>query len=250
MPCRPLFDQTRRKCIGIGATVPLAWLLLNGRRKTFMNNNTNNTLFLPTVSEWARMYTQWFEKMSRSLFNHGGPLECREAVHEAFLKAMGLSDRLHLRDELTAKTEDCWYGFLRNQAKGILSHRHAAAKRFVEYKEQVLAEETFAEDDWGDVDNSDALAVRSVAFASDRSWLKKEVRRTVEDVCRKAGVSERNIRAFFRFVLDEAAGKTVVGEIPSLKNANNLYQIRDRVAKLLKASAERFEGLYDELIAA
>lgn len=219
-------------------------------KKEFMTTNNDNTQYLPTFLEWEKMYTQWSEKLAKSLWSFGGQEECREAVHEAFLKAMGLSDRLHLRDKLTPKVDGEWFGFLRNQAKGILSHRHQAAKRFVELKEYGLTEETLNEDDWGDEDGTDVPVSGPGGSAGDSRWLKAVMRKAVEEVCREAGVSERNVRAFVHFVLDEVPGKVVVSELPSLKNANNLYQVRDRVTKLLKASSDRFEEIHDELLAA
>lgn len=215
-----------------------------------MANENNNTPFLPTFDEWARMYTQWSEKMAKSLWPYGNALDCQDAVHEAFIKAMGLSDHLHLRDELTPKIEGCWYGFLRNQAKGILSNKHRYEKRFEAIPEYGLMEETLDEDDWGDVDDSDALVAYPIVYGRDNSWLKDEVRKTIKDICSEAGVNDRNIKAFELFVLDEQDGRVVVEAIPSVKNANNLYQIKKRIMNLLMASADRFEGIFDERMAA
>lgn len=215
-----------------------------------IHGNAATTPFLPNLDEWARMYNKWSDRMAKSLWPFGNTEECREVVHEAFLKAMGLSDHLHLRDELTPKAEGCWYGFLRNQAKGILSNRHRYADRFEPIKEYGLAEETLDEDDWGDVDDSDALVAYPTVYCRDTDWLKGEVRKTIKDVCREAGVTERNIRAFELFVLDDEDGRIVVGAIPSVKNANNLYQIKNRIMNLLMASDNRFAGIFDKLIAA
>lgn len=215
-----------------------------------MANENNNTPFLPDFDDWARMYKKWSDTMAKSLWSYGNYEECREAVHEAFLKAMGRSDHLHLRDELTPKTEGCWYGFLRNQAKGVLSNHHRYTKRFETIKEYALAEETIEEDDWGDVDDSDALVATPAKYKRDINWYEKRMRKTVEDVCREAGVSERNIYAFELYVLDELDGRDVVDAIPSVKNVNNLYQIKNRIMNLLMASAGRFEDIFCGLMAA
>jgi hypothetical protein len=215
-----------------------------------MSKYINNIPFLPTFDEWARMYTQWSDKMARSLWSYGNSSDCHDAVHEAFIKVMGLSDHLHLRDELTPKVEGCWYGFLRHQAMGILSNKHRYDKRFETIKEYALAEESFGEDDWGDVDDSDAITACPAVYGRDNGWLKDEVRKMIKDVCREAGVNERNVQAFELYVHDELDGKSVIEIVPAVKNANNLYQIKKRIMDLLVISADRFEGIFDELMAA
>jgi len=202
------------------------------------NKTTKNAPFIPTEAQWAGLYAKWSEKLAKSLWAFGNAHECREAVHEAFLKAMGLSDHLQLHDELTPKVEGCWYGFLRNQAKGILSNYHRRSGRFEPLKEYGLTEE------------DDEPAAEADFEASDRAELREKVRQTVADVCRRAGVNEGHLHAFALFVLGEADGSDVVRTVPELLNTNNLYQVKNRIMKLLGKFSDRFETMHDELLAA
>lgn len=213
-------------------------------------NKKKSKSFIPTQAEWGQYYAKWHDKMSKSLWMFGSEHECREAVHEAFLKAMGLSDHLHLREELTPKVEGCWYGFLRNQAKGILSNRHKASDRFEPIKEWEIGEETFAEDDWGDVDDSDAILAPQEESALDSTWLRRQVRGTVQAVCHEAGLKDRDVRAFFRFVLDDCNGREVLAEIPELHTTNNLFQVKCKIMRLLRQSAGQFAEAFNEVLAA
>lgn len=212
--------------------------------------DTENTPYIPTLSDWARLYSRWFKKIAGSLRMFGDAEECEEAVHEAFMKVAGLSDHLALRDELTPKVDNCWFGFVRNQAKGILSHRHEAARRFEPVKEYKLSDGIVYDEEPEEQYNSGLPVILPVEHAGDEVWFRNEVRRAVADVCREAGVSDRNLAAFVKFVLDERDGDEVVNDIPSLKNANNLYQIRSRIMKLLKSSSGRFERARAERLAA
>jgi len=204
-----------------------------------MTDKIQDAKFIPSFEEWGAYYARWSDKIAKSLWKFGSAHECREAVHEAFLKAMGISDHLHLRDELTPKVEGCWYGFLRNQARGILSNYHRFGGRFDSMKDY----ETENGDD------EEPSSPEDVERA-DRANACEEVRQIIMSVCADAGVNDRNVRAFIRFVLDEEDGASVVEAIPELRNTNNLYQIRSRIMNLLIASADRFAETFDELVAA
>lgn len=204
-----------------------------------MINKCQNSLFIPSFEEWAKYYTQWYDKMAKSLGRFGRDWECREAVHEAFLKAMGLSDHLHLREKLEPKTESYWFGFLRNQAKGILSNYHRFGNRFVAIKDYEL-------DDEADDEPGMSAQVERI----DQEKVHEEVRQIIKTVCADAGVNVRHVCAFIRFVLDEASGRTVVKEIPEIHNTNNLYQIRSRIMNLLRTSSDKFVETFQKLLAA
>lgn len=195
--------------------------------------------FIPTFEEWGRFYSEWSEKLVKSLWMSGSELECREAVHEAFLKAMGLSDHLRLNDELSAKEEGCWYGFLRGQARGILSNYHRSSDRYVPMKDFAANE----------CDGAEPVYVADFG-CGDGEWLRKGVRSALVTVCNRAGVSERNRMAFEMFVLDGMDSEEVVSSVPGIGNANNLYQIKNRIMRILSHGATGPDSVFAELRAA
>ena len=90
----------------------------------------DDTKFVPTPKAWGELYGQWRKPLVRSLSKYGPPEEIEEAVHEAFLKVAGLSANLRLEKELEPKTTGKWYGFMKWQARGVLSNIHGKASKF------------------------------------------------------------------------------------------------------------------------
>jgi len=217
-----------------------------------MKNNklTNHTKpFIPTMAEWAMFFAAWHKRLEASLRKSGSMAACEEAVQEAFIKVLGLSDHLHLAKPLMPKTEDQWYAFLYYQAKARLSCYNQQGKRFVQLTEWWNDEEALDEDGWGVAEDSSEPAA-TMPMTRDRTWVRDEFRKVFADLCRSAGVKDCNHRAFVRFILDEKSGSDVVAEIPEILNANNLYQVKKRIMNLLMASADRFAGIHNELMAA
>ena len=195
--------------------------------------------FIPTFEEWGRLYTAWREMMVKSLSKGGSEQDCREAVHEAFLKVMGISDHLKLEEELSPKLEGCWYGFIKSQARGIMSNYHRFTERYVPMK------------DYASVDDDDSVPVYESDFEkSDREWIRKGVRNALKKVCNEAGVCERNRKVFEMFVLDEIDSDTIVRTLPEIRNANNLYRVKNRIMGILAKSARDSESPFAELMAA
>jgi len=224
------------------------------------NNKHNNTdqfigsskeeTFIPSVLLWSEMYDKWHKKMAASLRNRGSASDCEEAVQDAFLKVMGLHPTLRLSDPLVPKTEGGWYGFVRFQAMGALSHMNERSRRFAPLKEYKLAEGTFEEDDWGDVDDADEPHQGGCGWSCDREWLHEEFHRILRDLCREKRIRDYRREAFVRFELDDESGEEVVRSVPEIKNANNLYQLHRNIMKLIEGNRDRFFGLYREMIAA
>lgn len=180
----------------------------------------NNDKFIPTIERWAEFYGQWLKPLARSLEGFASESECFEAVHEAFLKVMGLSPSLKLKKPLEPHTLQQWKRFVWWHARSILGHRREKFARFESLQGEVLARP-------GNRDRHMAF-LRSVICAA------------VEEVCGKWKDSEDKSKAFIMFKLDELSADEVVATVPKTLNRNNLYQICDRVRRALAKEARRY----------
>ena len=105
-----------------------------------MNNpeRNDNEKFVPTPERWAEFYAKWLKPLAKSLGNCASRVDSEDAGHQAFLKVMGLSPNLRLTQKLEPKTIGQWYGFMRWQARGVLSNMHGKASRFESLPDDIV----------------------------------------------------------------------------------------------------------------
>ena len=183
--------------------------------------------FVPTLERWADFYVQWRESLAKSLGRCASQVDCEDAVHQAFLKVMGLSPNLKLEKELEPKTVSKWYGFMKWQARGVLSNMHGKASRF----------EPLPDD----------IAVGGASNRIDRKLLRHAIRAAAWEACRKRRNAVAKYRAFVLFVLEGWSAAEVVDAIPETLNANNLYQICDRIRCELETAARKPDSIFARL---
>ena len=187
----------------------------------------DDTKFIPTPKAWGELYGQWRKPLIRSLSKYGPPEEIEEAVHEAFLKVAGLSANLRLEKELEPKTTGKWYGFMKWQARGVLSNIHGKASKF----------EPLPDD----------IPCGGFSSRMDRSFLRRAVRVAAWEACRKRSNAVAKYRAFVLFVLEERSAAEVVEAVPETLNVNNLYQICDRIRHDLEVVARKPDSILAKL---
>lgn len=186
-----------------------------------MNNpeRNDNEKFVPTPERWAEFYAKWLKPLAKSLGNCASRVDSEDAVHQAFLKVMGLSPNLRLTQKLEPKTIGQWYGFMRWQARGVLSNMHGKASRFESLPDDIVG---------GGFSNR-----------MDRKFLRRAIRVAAWEACSKRHDADVKYRAFVLFVLKGWSAAEVVDAIPETLNANNLYQICDRIRRDLEAAAHK-----------
>ena len=184
-----------------------------------MIKSKNTEKFIPTKDQWGELYALWFKQLTKSLARYASWSTAEEAVQEAFLKVMGLSRTLHLSKELKARTTGEWYSFVFWHARGVLSNLLAKSIRFCPLPETISYSPTV----WG----------------KSKEYLRYVVRAAVWKVCQKSRDPETQYRAFVKFELEGCSAKDVVEALPEVRNANNLYQISNRIRSELKLEAGR-----------
>ena len=196
-----------------------------------MNTQHEETeMFIPTLEQWGELYDLWFKLLVASLASYASQLDCEEAVQEAFLKVMGLSQNLKLRKPLEPRTLNEWYRFVQWQARAVLSHMKAKA---LKYEYSLPLEEI--------------LPTRATDRCSRLDYIRQILCEAVHKVCQKWKDSDAKSNAFIRFQLDEMPAADVVREIPEVLNTNNLYQLSARIRRALAEEAERPDSLLREL---
>ena len=236
-----------------------------------LTNNTTNEdkAFVPSAADWERFYRDWRTDIVNSLARFESLEVVEDAVQDAFLKMMGLSENRSLERELGPMDEGGWRAYLLKQAKWILGQEREKNRRWkpegttiaemsallVEGERDVLQSATqrrlnrcrrrqvmeylIMQEESQPASPSDSLDTRH---------LRESVRRLVDRVCRTAGISSRTREAFILYVLDELSPAEVVrrvwGAPSSLKEAdvrrNNLYVIKNRVIRLLRAAVAQW----------
>ena len=192
-----------------------------------MINIENRERFIPTEKEWGELYALWFKKLTKSIARSASWTTAEDAVQEAFLKVMGLSRTLHLSKELTARTADEWYSFVLWQSRGVLSNMRAKSARFCALDERIGYPPAI----WG----------------RKRGYIRHVMRAAVWKACRKSRDPELQYKAFVMFELDNCSAKEVVEALPEVRNANNLYQMSNRIRSELKLEACRQGSALGEL---
>lgn len=183
--------------------------------------------FVPTPERWAEFYAKWLKPLAKSLGNCASRVDSEDAVHQAFLKVMGLSSNLKLDKAPEPKTIGKWYGFMKWQARGVLSNMRGKASRF----------ETLPPD----------IPCGGFSSRMDRSLLRRVVRAAAWEACRKRSNAVAKYRAFVLFVLEERSAAEVVEAVPETLNANNLYQICDRIRHDLEVVARKPDSILAKL---
>ena len=190
---------------------------------THKDNETDTEKFIPTLERWAELYSKWFKPLVKELGAYASEYECKEAVHMAFLKVLGLSQNLKLSKPLESKTLDQWHVFIWWQARGVLSNMRGKSARYVHMSEYVEA----------------CIPAYSTDRMSRLDRLRRVICDAVKDVCKGWKNADAKSKAFVMFTLDETPAEKVVEAIPEVFNANNLYQICARVRHALTAAARR-----------
>ena len=241
-----------------------------------MTKNTPDTdtiKFVPSIKDWAVLYSKWFKRLVSALWKSGKVEAVEDAVQDAFLKVTGLSNNRELRDGLEPMTEAGWFFFVKRQAEWILGQEREKSlkgKTDVSTVDELAKKIVDIKNDSWLSEGSRELSLRrhrqlmtylvelesretACSLPSDRLDAERcaqVVRRLVARVCREGGVSDRNRDAFFLYVLDEMSPAEVVarvwGEPASLEEAaerkNNLYVIKNRIIGRLREFAERWRG--------
>lgn len=184
-----------------------------------MTNSKNEERFIPTNEQWGELYALWFKKLTKSLARYASWSTAEEAVQEAFLKVMGLSETLHLSKQLTAHTVGEWYSFVFWHARGVLSNLLAKSARFTQLDE--------------------SMGYMPPVWGRRLGDVRKVVRAAVWNACQKSRDPETQYRAFVKFQLEGCSAKEVVESLPELRTANNLYQLADRIRAALELEARR-----------
>lgn len=196
--------------------------------------------YIPTVLEFAKLYSDWADKMARSFYSYGSLASARDAVSDAFLKVMGISEKFHLKAPLQPMTTGAWYVCIRNQAEWILRHGVEKLSRFISY------------DETPDFDLESSAITETLPDENlDLVQTKKAVRAFVDRACRKHGISSRNRNAFIKLVLDEMDTDEVIESTwgPSATDKelaakkNNLYVLRHRIMNTLRQEAKTDKAL-------
>ena len=182
-----------------------------------MINSKSKEKFIPTNEQWGELYALWFKQLTKSIARYTSWSMAEEAVQEAFLKVMGLSEALHLSKELTARTVDGWYSFVFWHARGVLSNLCTKSARFCLLDEKLFY---FPE-----------------VCGKRKEYLRHVVREAVWKACQKSRNPEAQFEAFVKFELEGCSAKDVVEALPEVRNANNLYQISIRIRSELKLEA-------------
>ena len=184
-----------------------------------MVDSKNTEKFIPTNEQWGELYALWFKRLTKSIARFTSWSMAEEAVQEAFLKVIGLSETLHLSKELAPRTVGEWYSFVFWQARGVLSNLSAKSSRFCPLDE--------------------TLSYSPAVWGKNREYLCSVVRAAVWKACQKSRNPEAQYEAFVKFELAGCSAKEVVDALPEVRNANNLYQISNRIRSELKLEACR-----------
>lgn len=221
--------------------------------------------FIPSVAEWNRYYAMWFDHIASSLWSCGSGDVVRDAVQNAFLKVLGLSDRYHLDGELQPRTESGWYGFIVQQAKWMLGHTRVAdgawrsdVDTIKELEKSVRTGEKSGRNDGSrllkyliGLDGAQEDLVRHPYEQMEADELRRSVREFVARVANKHGMASRNYKAFVKHVLDEFTPDEVVDLIwgrgvSAAKRAQckgDLYVIKSRMLGWLRKDVDYFEAV-------
>ncbi len=192
-----------------------------------MINSKSKEKFIPTKEQWGELYALWFKLLTKSLARYTSWSTAEEAVQEAFLKVMGISETLHLSKELTARTVGEWYSFVFWHARGVLSNIRAKSARFCPLDE--------------------TLSYSPAVWGKSKEYLRYVVRAAVWKACQKSRDPETQYKAFVKFELEGCSAKEVVEALPEVRNANNLYQMSNRIRSELKLEACRQGSRIGEL---
>ena len=187
------------------------------------DNETDAEKFIPTLARWEEFYNKWFKPLVKELGAYASEYECQEAVHMAFLKVLGLSQNLKLSKPLEPKTLDQWRVFIWWQARGVLSNMRGKSARYVHMPECM---ET-------------CIPARATDRVSRIDRFRRVICEAVKDVCKGWKNADAKSKAFVMFSLDEKPAEEVVAEVPEALNANNLYQIANRIRSALAEVARK-----------
>lgn len=229
-----------------------------------ITQNTETEKFIPTAGEWNQYYVKWFDRIVGSLWSYGSPSDVRDAVQDAFLKVLGLSNRYRLDGELEPHTESGWYGFIVQQAKWMLGHAREAdgawrsdVDTVKELEKSVRTGVKSGRNDGSrllkyliELDGAQEELVRLPYEQMEADELRRSVREFVARVANKHGMAFRNYKAFVKHVLDEFTPDEVVDLIwgrgvSAAKRAQckgDLYVIKSRMLGWLRKDIDYYEA--------
>lgn len=229
-----------------------------------MHNDIANEKFIPTAGEWNQYYAKWFDRIVSSLWSYGSTSDARDAVQDAFLKILGLSNRYRLEGELEPHTESGWYGFIVQQAKWMLGHAREAdgawrsdVDTVKELEKSVQTGEKSGRNDGSRLlkylIEQDGVQEEFMCLPYDRTEAeesRRSVREFVARVANKHGMSSRNYKAFVMHVLDEFTPDEIVDQIwgrgvsaaKRVQYKGDLYVIKSRMLAWLRKEIKTFEA--------
>lgn len=229
-----------------------------------ITQNTETEKFIPTAGEWNQYYAKWFDRIVGSLWSYGSLSDVRDAVQDAFLKVLGLSDRYHLEVELEPHTESGWYGFIVQQAKWMLGHARESdgawrseAGTVNELEKSVRTSAKSGRNDGSrllkylvEKEGMQKDLLRLPYERMEEAGFRQSVREFVTRVANRHGMSSRNYKAFVMHVLDEFTPDEIVDRIlgrgvSAAKRAQckgDLYVIKSRMLGWLRKDISYYEA--------
>ena len=194
------------------------------------NASETAAAYIPSAEEWGRMHSDWFSKLVDLLKWYHCKHDREDAVQEAFLRLMpGRKDGI----KAIPRTSNEWFFKILGEARGILSHENRRMKRFV------YASQNADEDGTGvnPIERIPDERSQAAFDAMDTDILVMAARDTFNEICSKAGVSDTNKEAYWRRYLDGEGTQSVTRDL-GIKS-NNLYQIGNRIGRLISSSSAK-----------
>ena len=223
------------------------------------------TKFIPSAEEWNILLEKYKPQIVRSRRRFGSWQDCEDALMCAMGKILGLDPNHQLKKPLVPMTVVQWVYFIQGQARSFLSHNHTKEAKWTwagnTHKElndaykATLANHTLNENARAErllnIQRQAMCLVEMECIHNLDTWsptkhidvkvLYLAVRIMVDLVCRKCGVSERDHKAFVRFVLDGDEARNIADELLKGK-CGTLYTLVSRLNEKLRKHGRALFG--------
>ena len=189
-----------------------------------MTLDAETIIEFPNSEAWAELYAKLRDKLVNSLNGCYSLADRQDAVEDAFLKLMYRKDP-EAYGEKMPRTESEWYWNIRWQARSFLSRIKARTERHAKYAEEYSAM------------LAGIFACGHQGESIDSGIMTRALIRALNSLRSEQDISRRDLSIYIGLAIRGISATKLAARFHT--NANNVYQIKYRVGKLLRKYGPR-----------
>ena len=189
-----------------------------------MTLDSETIIEFPNSEAWAELYVKLRDKLVNSLNGCYSLADREDAVEDAFRKLMYMKDR-EAYGEKMPRTESEWYWNIRWQARSFLSRIKERTMRHAKYAEEYSAM------------LAGIFACGHQGESIDSGIMTRALIRALNSLRSEQDISRRDLSIYIGLAIRGISATKLAARFNT--NANNIYQIKFRVGKLLRKYGPR-----------